>query len=177
MNNNLVTIHKYKRLYSKNSARFVRIHNGKVDGFGDKHELSVKIKLESVGSGGQIILKSYDGSLCLCLDKHGSVVAKPSHQAKTNQGCVFFQDLSSKGYTRFRSKLNAQWYLAITRDGRTKSARKTHPWQRSVQFIEMNWHDYCLGFIYMKFVKLFKLFIQEFIFIVYKKTLYSQDYI
>lgn len=38
----------------------------------------VKIKLESVGSGGQIILKSYDGSLCLCLDKHGSVVAKVS---------------------------------------------------------------------------------------------------
>lgn len=36
----------------------------------------VKIKLESIGSGGQIILKSYDGSLCLCLDKHGSVVAK-----------------------------------------------------------------------------------------------------
>ncbi|XP_020606879.1 fibroblast growth factor 2-like [Orbicella faveolata] len=138
MNNNVVTIHKYKRLYSKNSAKFVRIHNGKVDGFGDKHELSVKIKLESVGSGGQIILKSYDGSLCLCLDKHGSVVAKLSTQGKTNQGCVFFQDLSSKGYTRFRSKLNAQWYLAITRDGRTKSARKTHPYQRSVQFIEMN---------------------------------------
>lgn len=40
MNNNVVTIHKYKRLYSKNSAKFVRIHNGKVDGFGDKHELS-----------------------------------------------------------------------------------------------------------------------------------------
>ena len=38
----------------------------------------VKIKLESVGSGGQIILKSYDGSLCLCLDKHGTVVAKVS---------------------------------------------------------------------------------------------------
>ena len=38
----------------------------------------VKIKLESVGSGGQIILKSYDGSLCLCLDMHGSVVAKVS---------------------------------------------------------------------------------------------------
>ena len=40
MNNNVVTIHKYKRLYSKNSAKFVRIHNGRVDGFGDKHELS-----------------------------------------------------------------------------------------------------------------------------------------
>ena len=40
MNSNFVTIQKYKRLYSKNSAKFVRIHNGKVDGFGDKHELS-----------------------------------------------------------------------------------------------------------------------------------------
>ena len=39
---------------------------------------AVKIKLESVGSGGQIILKSYDGSLYLCLDTHGSVVAKVS---------------------------------------------------------------------------------------------------
>ncbi|KAL9952905.1 hypothetical protein ACROYT_G040234 [Oculina patagonica] len=137
-NKNVVGIHKYKRLYSRNSAKFVRIHNGKVDGSGDKHELNVKIKLESLGSGGQIILKSYDGSVCLCFDKHGTVVAQLSQQAKADQGCVFFQDLSPKGYTRFRSKLNKLWYLAITKDGRTKSARKTFPWQRSVQFVEYN---------------------------------------
>lgn len=39
---------------------------------------AVKIKLESLGSGGQIILKSYDGSVCLCFDKHGTVVAQVS---------------------------------------------------------------------------------------------------
>lgn len=39
VNNNIVGIHKYKRLYSRNSRQFVRIHNGKVDGGGDKHEL------------------------------------------------------------------------------------------------------------------------------------------
>lgn len=39
-NKNVVGIHKYKRLYSRNSAKFVRIHNGKVDGSGDKHELN-----------------------------------------------------------------------------------------------------------------------------------------
>ena len=38
----------------------------------------VKIKLELVGSGGQIMMKSYDGSHYLCLDGHGSVVAKVS---------------------------------------------------------------------------------------------------
>lgn len=40
INSNVVIIYKYKRLYFKNSVRFVWIYNGKVDGFGDKYELS-----------------------------------------------------------------------------------------------------------------------------------------
>lgn len=38
INNHIVSIHRYKRLYSKNSAKFVRVKNGKVDGYGDKHD-------------------------------------------------------------------------------------------------------------------------------------------
>ncbi|KAJ7384769.1 Fibroblast growth factor 18 [Desmophyllum pertusum] len=134
--NQVVRIHKFKKLYSKNSAKFVRIHNGKVDGKGDRHDANVLIRMESAGSAGQVILKTYDGSVSLCLDQHGTVVAMPTQQGKTNQSCVFIQDQSSKGYTRFRSLPHGQWYLGITKDGRTKSARKTLSWQRSVQFIE-----------------------------------------
>jgi len=137
-NTHIVSIQRYKRLYSKNSAKFVRINNGKVDGAGDKHDPNVKIKLESVGPRGQIILKSYDGSFCICVDYHGTVIARPSKHARTDDGCVFHQDISPKGYTTFKSKLNVNWYLGITRDGRIKSARKTHGGQRAVQFIDMN---------------------------------------
>ncbi|XP_058973342.2 fibroblast growth factor 1 [Pocillopora verrucosa] len=133
---NVVRIHTYKRLYSRNSAKFVRIHRDKVDGIGNKHDPIVTMKLESMGSHGQVILKSYDGSVCICLDRSGSVVTRPSHQVKTDLGCIFHQEHTSKGYTRYRSKLNKRWYLAITRDGRTKSAKKVRSSQRSVQFIE-----------------------------------------
>lgn len=37
---------------------------------------AVKITLESVGSLGQLILKSYDGGYYICLDDFGIVVAK-----------------------------------------------------------------------------------------------------
>ena len=39
---------------------------------------AVKIKLESVGSPGQVILKSYDGSYYICVDYRGTVVARVS---------------------------------------------------------------------------------------------------
>lgn len=45
---------------------------------------AVKIKLESVGPRGQIILKSYDGSFCICVDYHGTVIARVS-----NNSCHF----------------------------------------------------------------------------------------
>lgn len=138
INNHIVSIHRYKRLYSKNSAKFVRVKNGKVDGYGDKHDRDVKIKMESVVSPGQIKMKSYDGRYYICVDHLGTVVAKPTSQASTDNGCIFHQDMSAKGYTTLRSKLNADWYLGITRDGRTKSARKTHSGQRAIQFLEMN---------------------------------------
>lgn len=135
---NIVSVIRYKRVYSKNSAKFLRVHNGTVDGLGNKHDINVKIKLESVGSLGQVILKSYDGSVYICVDNHGAIVARPSQQAKADVGCVFYQNMSPKGYTTFRSKYNPAWYLGITRDGRTKSAKKTHRKQRAVQFIDFN---------------------------------------
>ncbi|PFX18387.1 fibroblast growth factor 1-like [Stylophora pistillata] len=133
---NVVRILMYKRLYSRNSAKFVRIHHDEVDGSGNKHDPSVTMRLESVGPESKVILKSHDGSVCVCLDSSGAVVTRPSHQVKTDIGCIFQQEHTSKGYTRYRSTLNRDWYLAITRDGRTKSAKKAHQGQRSVQFIE-----------------------------------------
>lgn len=38
----------------------------------------VLIRMESAGSAGQVILKTYDGSVSLCLDQHGTVVAMVS---------------------------------------------------------------------------------------------------
>lgn len=145
VNSHIVMIHRFKRLYSKNSAKYVRIHNGKVDGSGDPQDPNVKIKLESVGSSGQVILKSYNGRYFICVDHLGTVIARPSSQARTDAGCVFHQDASPKGYTTFRSKLNETWYLGITRDGRTKSAKKTHNGQRAVQFLDINWQSSLLG--------------------------------
>ena len=40
---------------------------------------AVKIKLESVGSPGQIMMKSYDGRHYICVDHLGTVVAKVSN--------------------------------------------------------------------------------------------------
>ena len=37
---------------------------------------AVRITLESVGSLGQLILKSYDGGYYICVDDFGTVVAK-----------------------------------------------------------------------------------------------------
>lgn len=51
---------------------------------------TVKIKLESVGPRGQIILKSYDGSFCICVDYHGTVIARVS-----NNSCHFSPFVSS----------------------------------------------------------------------------------
>lgn len=138
MNSKIVSIHKFKRLYSRNSAKFLRIKNGKVDGAGDKRDPNVKITLESVGSLGQLILKSYDGGYYICLDDYGIVVAKPSNKARTDEKCVFRQEKSSNGYTTFRSTFNAEWYLGVKRDGQIKSARKTHSGQRAVHFLDMN---------------------------------------
>ncbi|XP_073249373.1 fibroblast growth factor 2-like [Porites lutea] len=134
--NNHMGVWRYKRVYSRNSGKFLRMYNGTIDGLGDKHDPNVKIMMESVGT--QIILKSYDGSVCICVDDHGAVIARPSQQARNDSACEFYHNVSPKGYTTFRSYFNPSWYLGITRHGQAKSAKKTRKHQRAAHFMDMN---------------------------------------
>ncbi|CAH3183303.1 unnamed protein product, partial [Porites lobata] len=74
--NNRMGVWRYERVYSRNSGRFLRMYNGTIDGKGDRRDPNVKIMVESVGT--QIILKSYDGSVCICVDDHGVVITRVS---------------------------------------------------------------------------------------------------
>ncbi|KAK3742233.1 hypothetical protein QZH41_009015, partial [Actinostola sp. cb2023] len=64
------------QLYSKNSHRFIRLHKTSVDGSGLRTDPNTKLTLESAGFGGQVRLRSLDGTRYLCIASHGSLVIK-----------------------------------------------------------------------------------------------------
>ena len=53
---------------------------------------------------------------------------------RTLDSCVFIDD-QHNGYTTYRSKINAKWFLGIRNNGRVKSALKMNIGQRAAHFL------------------------------------------
>ncbi|XP_031564820.1 fibroblast growth factor 8-like [Actinia tenebrosa] len=132
-----IGVERTVHLYSKNSAKYIRINNNSVDGFGNRSDPNAQLVLESAGFKGQVRIKSSDGSRYLCMSGHGSLMVENKNQGQSLNRCVFYQVHHPKGYTAYRSKIQANWYLAIRRNGAPKSAKKVRFSQRAAHFMEL----------------------------------------
>jgi len=116
--------HPVKRnvqLFSRASKLHVQITKTELDARGRDGSGFARLVLES-DNFGRIKIRGESTNRYLCLSKKGELVARAKKQRfATMKRCIFEEEITSEGYSQYRSVRYPQWYIGFSKGGRARS--------------------------------------------------------
>ncbi|KAL9961483.1 hypothetical protein ACROYT_G030430 [Oculina patagonica] len=109
---------------------YLKVTENGVEGSRDENDLYTYLVMDSIETA-EVMIKGKVTGKYIAMNAKGELytTTRPSRPE-----CVFKEIFETK-YNSYRSMLNPDWYLALTKEGEAKSGPKTKRGQRAASFL------------------------------------------
>lgn len=119
--NNNHPVKRTVQLFSRASKFHVQIMKRELDARGRNGSGFARLVLES-DNFGRIKIRGESSNRYLCLNKKGELVTRVKKQRfAPMKRCIFEEEITSEGYSQYKSARYPQWYIGFSKGGRARS--------------------------------------------------------